>query len=108
MCFSADASSPPLLLAHSSWVDLAPASLTMLKATYLFCGVRQDRFVLLDSDSRQRPRLIFVSGHFLDGGPRHQVGEGFFSFSGALFGDHVWGWEKFILSQGVCSMLFWH
>ena len=44
--------------------------------------VRQDSSVLSDSHSRQRPRLPFVLGCFLDGGTRHRLGEA--SLNGAL------------------------
>lgn len=54
----------------------------MLKAEDMDHTVRQDSSVLSDSHSRQRPRLPFVLGCFLDGGTRHRLGEA--SLNGAL------------------------
>ena len=49
--------------------------------------VRQDSFVLSDGRSRQRPRLPFVWGCFLDEGTRRRLGEA--SLNGALCSQTV-------------------
>lgn len=81
-------------------------SLPTLKVEDMAWTVRQDCFVLADSSSRPRPRLPFVSSHFLDGGTRRRSGKASFPFNGALClaggGSEL---EKLILPPGAFSLI---
>lgn len=58
--------------------DPSHCLLSRLKVEDMACTMRQDTSVLSGSNSRQTPRLPFVSSPFLDGRPRCQSREAWF------------------------------